>query len=186
MISSLSMFLLLYQRRRGPAPLPKKECTLICPHFLLLLLTSIWACIERLFFLRNTASHTLTRTGYTNAQILQTTAEGKDAVTVCNSNIKYMYWTMKQQLAHHSVSGCNMQPGDLLGSGTISGKTPDSYGSMIELSWKGTKEVQVGEGEVRKFLKDGDTVTMRGFCQGEGFRVGFGECTGKLLPATPL
>ena len=79
-----------------------------------------------------------------------------------------------------------MQPGDLLGSGTISGKTPDSYGSMIELSWKGTKEVQVGEGEVRKFLKDGDTVTMRGFCQGEGFRVGFGECTGKLLPATPL
>lgn len=117
---------------------------------------------------------------------VQIQPEGAEPSTVSNSNIKYMYWTMKQQLAHHSVSGCNMSPGDLLGSGTISGKTPDSYGSMIELSWGGKKEVDLGNGEVRKFLKDGDTVIMKGHCQGDGFRVGFGDCTGKLLPATPL
>ena len=89
---------------------------------------------------------------------------------------------MKQQLVHHSISGCNIRPGDLYGSGTISGTTPDSYGSMIELSWRGTKEIDVGDGEVRKFLKDGDTVVMSGFCQGDGYRVGFGEASGKLLP----
>ncbi|EDQ91251.1 uncharacterized protein MONBRDRAFT_34985 [Monosiga brevicollis MX1] len=109
--------------------------------------------------------------------------EGKEGKVVTNSNLKHMYWTMKQQLAHHTINGCNAQPGDLLGSGTISGKTPDSYGSMIELSWRGTKEIDLGEGEVRKFLKDNDTVIMSGFCQGEGFRVGFGECRSKLLPA---
>ena len=90
---------------------------------------------------------------------------------------------MKQQLVHHSISGCNIRPGDLFGSGTISGTTPDSYGSMIELSWRGTKEIDVGDGEVRKFLKDGDTVVLGGFCQGDGYRVGFGKASGKLLPA---
>eukprot|EP00730_Choanoeca_flexa_P018688 TRINITY_DN9101_c0_g1_i1.p1 TRINITY_DN9101_c0_g1~~TRINITY_DN9101_c0_g1_i1.p1 ORF type:complete len:433 (+),score=110.38 TRINITY_DN9101_c0_g1_i1:50-1300(+) len=109
--------------------------------------------------------------------------EGSSGRVVANTNLKYMYWTMKQQLAHHTVTGCNARPGDLLGSGTISGKTPDSYGSMIELSWRGTKEVDVGDGQVRKFLKDGDTVVMTGFCQGDGYRVGFGECSSKLLPA---
>lgn len=73
-----------------------------------------------------------------------------------------MYWSMKQQLAHHSVTGCNMRPGDLLASGTISGKSEDSYGSMLELCWKGTKEVPLSDGETRKFLKDGDTVVMSG------------------------
>eukprot|EP00121_Abeoforma_whisleri_P014438 Awhi_evm1s13314 len=106
---------------------------------------------------------------------------------------------MKQQLAHHSVSGCNMQPGDLLGSGTISGpvsihvlyvcfeeNTQDSFGSMLELCWKGTRTVDCGNnGATRKFFKDGDNVTMRGYCQGEGYRVGFGPCAGKILPATP-
>ncbi|KNC85290.1 fumarylacetoacetase [Sphaeroforma arctica JP610] len=106
--------------------------------------------------------------------------------TVCESNFKYMYWTMKQQLAHHSVSGCNMRPGDLLGSGTISGPNPESFGSMLEQSWKGSKTVDIGNGETRKFIADGDEVTVRGYCQGEGYRIGFGEASGLVLPAKPL
>jgi maleylacetoacetate isomerase len=103
--------------------------------------------------------------------------------TICRSNFKNLYWNAAQQLVHHSVSGCIMRPGDLLGSGTISGSSPDAFGSMLELSWKGTKEVVVGD-EVRKFLKDGDTVVMKGFCEKTGHgRVGFGECKGKVLPA---
>ncbi|XP_062511882.1 fumarylacetoacetase-like [Corticium candelabrum] len=103
--------------------------------------------------------------------------------TVCQSNHKYLYWTMKQQLVHHSVTGCNIQPGDLLASGTISGKTPDSYGSMLELSWRGTKPLTLSDGSTRKFLADGDEVVMSGYCQGDGHRVGFGECSGRVLPA---
>uniref|UniRef100_A0A7S4JLR3 Fumarylacetoacetase n=1 Tax=Paramoeba aestuarina TaxID=180227 RepID=A0A7S4JLR3_9EUKA len=98
------------------------------------------------------------------------------------SNLKYMYWSMVQQLVHHSVTGCNMQPGDLLGSGTISGPTEDSYGSMLEISWKGTKEKELDNGEKRKFLANGDTVSLKGYCQGDGYRVGFGPCVGKVLP----
>ncbi|KFM61417.1 Fumarylacetoacetase, partial [Stegodyphus mimosarum] len=94
-----------------------------------------------------------------------------------------MYWTMKQQLVHHTITGCNMNAGDLLASGTISGKAPDSYGSMLELSWKGTKPITLVDGQIRKFLQDGDEVTLTGYCQGDGYRVGFGTCTGKLLPA---
>jgi len=106
--------------------------------------------------------------------------------TITRSNFKNMYWTMKQQLTHHSVSGCNMRSGDLLASGTISGATEDSYGSMLELSWKGTKPIDMGNGVVRKFLADGDEVIMTGYCEGNGYRVGFGECRGKVLPANPL
>lgn len=109
-------------------------------------------------------------------------APGQEAGVVTNSNFKYMYWTMKQQLAHHSVTGCPMQPGDLLGSGTISGPAPGSYGSMLEIAWKGTKPVAIPGGE-RKFIQDGDEVIMTGYCQGAGYRVGFGECTGSILPA---
>jgi maleylpyruvate isomerase len=98
-----------------------------------------------------------------------------------------MYWNFKQQLVHHSVTGCNMRAGDLLGTGTISGPTPDSLGSMLELSWRGSREVRlansVEEQPVRKFLKDNDTVIMTGFAQGEGYRVGFGDVSGKVLPA---
>jgi len=90
---------------------------------------------------------------------------------------------MKQQLVHHSCTGCNMQPGDLLGSGTISGSTTDSLGSMVEMSWGGQKEIPLADGETRKSLVDGDTVIFTGFCQGKGYRIGFGECSGKLLPA---
>ncbi|XP_045545422.1 fumarylacetoacetase [Salmo salar] len=107
----------------------------------------------------------------------------KEAATICKSNFKYMYWTMKQQLAHHTVNGCNVRPGDLLASGTISGPDPDSFGSMLELSWKGSKTVDLGGGETRTFLKDGDDVTLTGYCEGNGYRVGFGPCAGTILPA---
>nr|XP_023999680.1 fumarylacetoacetase [Salvelinus alpinus] len=107
----------------------------------------------------------------------------KEAATICKSNFKYMYWTMKQQLAHHTVNGCNVRPGDLLASGTISGPDPDSFGSMLELSWKGSKTVDLGGGETRTFLKDGDQVTLTGYCEGSGYRVGFGPCAGTILPA---
>ncbi|XP_064843874.1 fumarylacetoacetase [Oncorhynchus masou masou] len=106
----------------------------------------------------------------------------KEAATICKSNFKYMYWTMKQQLAHHTVNGCNVRPGDLLASGTISGPTVTTFGSMLELSWKGSKTVDLGGGETRTFLKDGE-VTLTGYCEGSGYRVGFGPCAGTILPA---
>jgi fumarylacetoacetase len=101
---------------------------------------------------------------------------------ICASNFKYLYWTLAQQLAHHTVNGCNLRPGDLLASGTISGPTPDSYGSMLELAWRGARPLTVG-GEQRSFLQDGDRLTMTGWCQGDGYRIGFGEVTGQILPA---
>jgi fumarylacetoacetase len=106
--------------------------------------------------------------------------------TVCRSNFKYLYWNMCQQLAHHTITGCNLRPGDLLASGTISGPTPDSYGSMLELTWRGTKPIDLPDGTTRKFLADGDTVTMTGFAQGDGYRVGFGDVSGQVQPAIPL
>ena len=103
---------------------------------------------------------------------------------VCRSNFANLYWNAAQQLVHHSVTGCVMKAGDLLASGTISGQTQDSFGSMLELSWKGSRLVDLGGGETRKFLKDGDTVIMKGFCSKEGHgRVGFGECSGTVLSA---
>jgi fumarylacetoacetase len=102
---------------------------------------------------------------------------------ICRTNFKHLYWSLAQQLAHHTVNGCNLRPGDLLASGTVSGPTPDSFGSMLELAWRGTKPVTLAGGEKRTFLQDGDTVTMTGWCQGDGYRVGFGNVTGKVLPA---
>ena len=107
---------------------------------------------------------------------------GEDTV-VSNSNFKYMYWNMAQQLAHQTVNGCNINVGDMYGSGTISGPTPDSYGSMLELSWKGTKPLKLKDGSERKFILDNDTVTMRGFAEKNGVRIGFGEAVVKVLPA---
>ncbi len=109
--------------------------------------------------------------------------EGGEEHVVCNSNFKHMYWTMKQQLAHHTVNGCNVKVGDMCASGTISGPTPDSYGSMLELSWRGTKPLQMPDGSERKFIKDGDTVVLRGWGEANGVRIGFGACKGKVLPA---
>uniref|UniRef100_A0A1B6I7M6 Fumarylacetoacetase n=1 Tax=Homalodisca liturata TaxID=320908 RepID=A0A1B6I7M6_9HEMI len=105
---------------------------------------------------------------------------------ISHTNYKYLYWTPKQQLVHHTITGCTMKPGDLLASGTISGPSPNSYGSMLELAWNGTNPVQISDEETRKFLHDGDEVIFKGYCLGDGFRVGFGSCTGKLLPAVPL
>lgn len=102
---------------------------------------------------------------------------------VSQSNFKYMYWNMAQQLAHHTVNGCNIRCGDLMGSGTISGPTPDSYGSMLELAWKGTKPIQMPDGSERRFIQDNDTVIMRGYCQNNGVKIGFGEVRSKLLPS---
>jgi fumarylacetoacetase len=110
--------------------------------------------------------------------------DGQKESKICTSNFKYMYWNMAQQLAHHTVNGCNVNIGDLMASGTISGPTEDSFGSMLELSWKGTRPLTLNTGESRSFIQDGDTVRMRGYAEKDGIRVGFGEVTGKLLPAT--
>lgn len=109
------------------------------------------------------------------------TAEGI-STTVSKSNFKYMYWSMAQQLAHHTVNGCKVNSGDLMGSGTISGPTPDSYGSMLELAWQGTKPITLNDGSKRTFIEDNDTVVFRGFCKKSGQRIGFGEVSTKLLP----
>ncbi len=103
-------------------------------------------------------------------------------ITISRSNFKYLYWDICQQLAHHTVTGCNLRTGDLLASGTISGPTEDSYGSLLELTWKGTKPLNLACGELRRFLIDGDTLSITGWCQGKNYRVGFGEVTGKILP----
>ena len=108
--------------------------------------------------------------------------EGGDPSMIAKSNFKYMYWTMSQQLAHHTSNGCKVLSGDLMGSGTISGTTPDSYGSMLELAWQGTKPVNLQNGEKRTSIQDFDTVILEGFCEKDGVRIGFGKVETKLLP----
>ncbi|XDZ50554.1 fumarylacetoacetase [Neisseriaceae bacterium CLB008] len=108
--------------------------------------------------------------------------DGGDTV-IANTNYKYMYWSMAQQLTHHTIAGCNVRVGDVMGSGTISGPTKDSRGSLLELTWNGTEPITLHNGEERTFIADGDTLIMRGHCQKEGLRVGFGEVSGKILPA---
>lgn len=118
-----------------------------------------------------------------NLDVFIQTEKQKTPFKISGSNFKFMYWNILQQLAHHTITGCNMKTGDILASGTISGPTPDSYGSLLELAWKGEKPVKLPSGEERKFLHDGDILSMSGYCQGDGYRVGFGEVTGKILPA---
>lgn len=113
------------------------------------------------------------------------TPEGSTPKTVCRSNFKYMYWNMAQQLAHHTVNGCNIEVGDLLASGTISGAEEDSYGSMLELAWMGTKPIAMPDGSTRTFIQDGDVVSMTGWAQKDDIKVGFGEVTAAVLPALP-
>jgi fumarylacetoacetase len=108
--------------------------------------------------------------------------EGAAETVVSRTNFKYMYWTMAQQLAHHTVNGCRVNSGDMMGSGTISGSTPDSFGSMLELTWGGKNPIKLKDGSERKFIQDGDTVTIKGYCENESVRIGFGECSSKLLP----
>lgn len=106
-----------------------------------------------------------------------------EATVVCETNFKYMYWSMAQQLTHHTITGCKVEVGDMMGSGTISGPTPDSYGSMLEIAWNATKPVTLKGGETRSFIEDGDTVIMKGYSEKDGIRVGFGEVRSKVLPA---
>ena len=103
--------------------------------------------------------------------------------TVSKSNYKYMYWNMNQQLAHHTVNGCNINAGDMMASGTISGNTPEAYGSMLELSWKGTKPMTMPDGSERKFIQDNDSVIMKAHCKAANYKIGFGEVRTKILPA---
>ena len=105
------------------------------------------------------------------------------ATTISRSNYKYMYWSMEQQLAHHTVNGCNVNAGDMMASGTISGTTENSFGSMLEMTQAGKKTLTMKDGSERKFLKDGDTIIMKAHCEKDGFRIGFGEVKGTILPA---
>jgi fumarylacetoacetase len=117
---------------------------------------------------------------------LEVALDGGDAggpLTICRSNFRHMYWNVSQQLAHHTVTGCNVRPGDMMASGTISAPDEGGYGSLLELTWRGTRPIRLPGGAERKFLQDGDTLTISGWCQGDGYRVGFCEVTGEILPA---
>ena len=102
---------------------------------------------------------------------------------ITRTNFQNLYWSIAQQLAHHTVNGCNLQPGDLLASGTISGPTEESRGCMLELTWRGANPLTLPNGETRKWLEDGDGLTITGWAQGDGYRIGFGEVTGRVIPA---
>lgn len=109
--------------------------------------------------------------------------ENSAAHSVCRTNFKHMYWSMNQQLAHQTIAGCNINPGDMYGSGTISGSEPDSFGSMLELSWKGTKPIEFPDGTKRSFIQDNDTIIMKGYAKNDHYRIGFGDCIVKILAA---
>jgi len=111
------------------------------------------------------------------------TAKMENFENITKSNSKYLYWSLKQQLVHHTITGCNMRPADLIGSGTISGNQRSEFGSLLEISWKGTDPLKLSNGEERKFLADGDSVRMGGYAQGKGYRIGLGEVIGKVSPA---
>ena len=106
-----------------------------------------------------------------------------EAATISRTNMRELYYSAAQQLAHHASSGCAMRTGDLLGSGTISGPDRASFGSLLELTWGGRDPVTLPGGITRTFIEDGDTLTLRGHAEGDGYRIGFGECTGRILPA---
>ncbi|WP_068112864.1 fumarylacetoacetase [Tropicimonas marinistellae] len=107
----------------------------------------------------------------------------KNPTTISRTNYREMYYSAAQQLAHHASSGCAMRVGDLLGSGTISGPEKDSYGSLLELTWGGKEPLTLGDGTTRTFIEDGDRLTLQGEARGDGYRIGFGDCTGRVLPA---
>ena len=128
----------------------------------------------------------LETTGENNYDIkleVELTPEGKSGTVISRSNYKYMYWNQRQQLAHHTVNGCNINAGDMMASGTISGPTKDSYGSMLELSWSGKEPITLDTGDTRTFIEDNDRVTMRGWCDNGSIRIGFGEVSTTVLPA---
>ena len=108
--------------------------------------------------------------------------ENGDSNLLSETNFKYMYWTINQQLTHHTSNGCNVRAGDLMGSGTISGPTKESYGSLLELTWGGKNEIQLKDGSTRIFLNDGDRITLKGFCKNNETSIGFGTCSNKIIP----
>ncbi|GAU29874.1 hypothetical protein TSUD_379640 [Trifolium subterraneum] len=108
----------------------------------------------------------------------------KDSSVVTRSNLKHLYWTLTQQLAHHTINGCNLRPGDVLGTGTISGPEPEARGCLLELTWNGQNSLSLN-GLDRKFLEDGDEVILTGYAKGDGYTIGFGTCSGKIVPAAP-
>jgi fumarylacetoacetase len=118
-----------------------------------------------------------------NLDITLRAADIGDAQRICRTNFKYMYWSSVQQLVHHASSGCSLNVGDLMGSGTISGPEKDQRGSLLELSWGGAEPLELGSVR-RTFLEDGDSVTITGYCQGNGYRVGFGEVEGTIIRAS--
>jgi fumarylacetoacetase len=111
------------------------------------------------------------------------TDKNQQEVLLCTSNFKNMYWTVAQQIAHHTVNGCNLNVGDLMASGTISGKTPDSYGSLLELSWGGKNPITLPDGSTRSFLEDGDTIVIKGYAKNDNYCVDFGEVRTTVLPS---
>lgn len=118
-------------------------------------------------------------------EVIIKTPDGSET-TVCKSNNKFLYWTMEQQLAHHTINGCPINVGDMMASGTISGPEPHQFGSMLELTWRGTKPIRLTNGEERKFINDGDTVIIKGYAEKNNIRVGFGTCEATVLPAKKI
>ncbi|WP_321783510.1 fumarylacetoacetase [Paraburkholderia sp. J94] len=116
-------------------------------------------------------------------EVMLRPAGAGEATTISRTNFRHMYWSMAQQLAHHTVGGCNTRVGDLMGSGTISGPTADSFGSLLEITWNAKNPLALKGGGTRGFIEDGDVLTLAGWCQGEGYRVGFGVCVGEVIPA---
>ena len=112
--------------------------------------------------------------------------EGVEPVRISRGNFRDLYWTAAQLLAHHASNGCNLRPGDLLASGTVSGREKESRGCLLEMTWRGSEPIRLPNGEERRFLADGDEVTVRGYCEREGrVRIGFGECRGTIEAANP-
>ncbi len=118
-----------------------------------------------------------------NLEVWLGTAAAAEPFRITAVNSRKLYWNVAQHLAHATINGARVRPGDLFASGTVSGTTPDSLGSMLEISKNGKEPMSLPNGERRTFLEDGDTVTLRGWCQGDGYRIGFGECTGRFLEA---
>jgi fumarylacetoacetase len=121
--------------------------------------------------------------GRSSIENRKSTIDNRPSILLTKSNLKHLYWNFPQMLAHHTVNGCNMEVGDICASGTISGPDEGSYGSMLELAWRGTKPIPMPDGSTRKFIEDNDIIEMRGYAEKDGVRVGFGECLTKILPA---
>tara|TARA_B100000029_G_scaffold394602_1_gene392123 strand:- start:2665 stop:3942 length:1278 start_codon:yes stop_codon:yes gene_type:complete len=118
-----------------------------------------------------------------NLEVSLQPANSDNTDIICNTNFKHLYWSMSQQLAHHTINGCNLRTGDLLASGTISGPSSDSYGSLLELSWNGTEPINLSNNEKRTFLHDYDSISLTGWCQNDSYRIGFGTVYGQITPS---